>query len=140
MSTTMIGKRVEVSLQLFDIFGCCVEETLRKYYRSINSILRVDGRLDDIVMLRLLEAHCVPILSYAIEVVNVADRKQLSKMRAAYNAIFRKLFHYSFRESVTDLQHQLGRPTWEEPIEKRKSKFTKNLTLLPTHSLARVTC
>ena len=54
-------------------FSCCAEETLRKFYRATNSILRVDGRSDDVVMLRLLEAHCVPILSYAIEVVNVVD-------------------------------------------------------------------
>ena len=121
-------------------FGCCVEETLRKFYRSINSILRVDGRSDDIVMLRLLEAHCVPILSYAIEVVNVIDRKQMSKMRAGYNSIFRKLFNYSNRESVTDLQHLLSRPTWEELIAKRKRNFEKNIAFLPTTSLVRVAC
>ena len=117
-----------------------VEETLRKFYRSINSILRVDGRSDDIVMLRLLEAHCVPILSYAIEVVNVIDRKQMSKMRAGYNSIFRKLFNYSNRESVTDLQHLLSRPTWEELIAKRKRNFEKNIAFLPTTSLVRVAC
>lgn len=119
-------------------FGCCMQETLGKFYRAINSILRVDGRSDDIIMLRLLEAHCIPILSYAIEVVTVTDRKQMSKMRSAYNSIFRKLFHYSYRESVTELQHMLNRPTWEELIAKRKNKFEKNLAFLPSSSLVHV--
>ena len=79
-------------------FGCCVDDTLSKYCRAVNSVLCVDGRSGDIVMLRLLKAHCVPVLSYAIEEVNVADRKQLSKMRAAYNSIFRKLFNNPYRE------------------------------------------
>ena len=121
-------------------FACCAKETIGKFYRSVNSILRVDGRSDDIVMLRLLEAHCIPILSYAIEVVNVIDRSQMSKMRSAYNSIFRKLFHYSYRESVTDLQHMLSRPTWEELIAKRKDKFQKKFMHLPTASLVHVAC
>ena len=55
-------------------FGCCIKETIGKFYRALNSILRVEGRSDEMVMLRLLEAHCIPILSYAIEVVHVRDR------------------------------------------------------------------
>ena len=97
-------------------FNCCINDTLGKFYRAANTILRVDGKSDDLVMLRLLETHCLSILSYAIEVVHIADRRQKSKM-------FRKVFNYSWRESVTDLQHALGRPTWEELIAKRKDNF-----------------
>ena len=57
-------------------FGCCVEETIKKFDRAANAILRVDGRSDDLVMLRLLETHCLSVLSYAIEVVDISDRKQ----------------------------------------------------------------
>ena len=119
-------------------FGCCVDETLRKFYRASNAILRVDGRSDDIVMLKLLETHCVSVLSYAIEVVTVADRKKRSKMRVAYNSIFRKLFNYSWRESVTDLQHALGRPTWEELISNRVDNFMKKCRLMPCDTLVQV--
>ena len=117
-----------------------MEETLKKFYRSLHSILRVDGQSDDMIMLRLIESNCVPVLSYAIEVINISNKKHFSKMRAAYNAVFRKLFHYSYRESVTDLQHMLCRPTWEELIEKRKSNFLKKISLLPTDSLAHAIC
>ena len=78
-------------------------------------------------MLRLLEAHCVPILSYAIEVLVVA-----------YNAVYRKMFGYSYRESVTLLQHTLNRPTWEELIHKRKADFQIRLRQCPIDSLARL--
>ena len=49
-------------------------------------------------------------------------------MRVAYNSIFRKLFNYSWRESVSDLQHSLGRQTWEELTSKRQENFVKNTT------------
>ena len=121
-------------------FGCCVAQTLNKFYRAANSILRVDGRSDDIVMLRLLETHCVSVLTYAIEVVHVADEKQSRKMRVAYNSIFRKLFGYSWRESVTNLQHALGRPTWEELTAERKNNFMTKCQRHPLGSLVRAVC
>ena len=119
-------------------FGCCVEDTLSKFYRALNSILRVNGNSDDIVMLRLIEAHCVSLLSYAVEVGHVADKKQSSKKRVAYNSIFRKLLGYSYRESVTDLQNMLGRPAWEKLVTKHSNNFTKQLTNLPADSLVRI--
>ncbi len=65
-------------------------------------------------MLHLIETHCVPLLTYAIEVIHVADRDERRQLRVAYNSVFRKLFNYRWSESVTALQHFLGRPTWEE--------------------------
>ena len=63
------------------------------------------------------------ILSYADEVISVADRDSFRKLRVAYTAIFRQVFGYRRSESVTDLQHQLVRPTWEELMKKRTEKF-----------------
>ena len=126
--------RHHCTLKFGPIFNCCIKETLRKFYRSLNSILRIEGRSDDMVMLRLLEAHCLPILAYGIEVVTVADRDDKRHMRVAYNAIYRKMFGYSYRESVTLLQHTLGRKTWEEYVEERKTSFTARLLKCPRHS------
>ena len=75
--------------------------------------------------LRLLEAHSLPILTYGIEIIHVADRDDRRQLRVAYNSIFRNLFHYAYHESVTALQHALSRPTWEELVEKRKRNFTR---------------
>ena len=89
-------------------FGCSVVERVKSFYRSLNSILRVEGRSDDMVMLRLIESHCVPILSYAIEIIHVADHDERRSLQVAYNSIiasclvierygvvFKKLFHKS---------------------------------------------
>ena len=96
-----------------------------------------EGRSDDMVMLRLLEAHCLPILTYAIEVVHVKDRDYRRKLRVAYNSVYRKMFGYSYRESVTELQHCLNRPTWEELLDKRKAAFLQKFPKLPAGSLVR---
>ena len=100
-------------------------------------LARVEGRSDDMVMLRLLEAHCIPILSYAIEVIFVKDRCENRQLRVAYNSVYRKLFGYSYRESVSLLQRTLKRPVWEELVEERKAKFLSRRHLWPTGSLVR---
>ena len=74
-------------------------------------------------MLRLLEAHCLPILTYGIEIIHVSDRDERRQLRVAYNCIFRNIFGYSYNESVTSLQRGLNRPTWEELLDKHREKF-----------------
>ena len=74
-------------------------------------------------MVRLLETHCIPLLTYAIEEVNVKDTDERRQLRVAYNSVFRKIFAYRMSQSVTSLQTFLGRPTWEQLIENRKVGF-----------------
>ena len=71
-------------------------------------------------MLQLLEAHCLPILTYAIAITHIANRDERRRLRVAYNSLFRRVFDFRTWESFTDFQHALCRPTWEELIEKRK--------------------
>ena len=122
------------------MFNCSVNEKVRKFYRSVNAILRIDGRSNDTVMLSLLETHCVPILTYGIEVIHVQNADERRQMRVAYNSIFRKLFGYRYFESVTNLQHALGRPTWEELVEKRKLGFEIRAKTCNPDSLVRTLC
>lgn len=79
------------------------------------------------VMLMLVETHCVPLITYAIEIIEVCNRDEKRQLRVAYNSLFRKIFHYRRYESVSALQHFLGRPTWEELIEKRQKGFEKRV-------------
>ena len=106
-------------------FDCSILNRVKKFYKSLNSILRIEGRSDEMTLLRLIESHCLPILTYAIEVLEIADVSDRRKLRVAYNSIFRKLFGYRQYESVRQLQKFLGRNTWEELLEDRKSKFNK---------------
>ena len=115
-----------VTLRSHKVFNCSIDEKVKAFYRCANAILRIDGRSDETVMLHLLETHCVSVLTYAIEVIHIADRDERRKLRVAYNSLFRRLFGYRDWESVTDLQHALNRPTWEELIEERTAKFQQS--------------
>ena len=119
-------KYLGVTLQSGDHFECCIKDKLSSFYRALNSIIRIEGGADELVKLRLLEAHCLPILTYGIEVIHVRNRNVRRQLRVAYNSIFRNIFHYTYNESVTDLQHSLSRKTWEELLEVRKVKFRQN--------------
>ena len=142
--TLLDGKEIEwvdewtylgVSLKSGKTFGCSVSERVKKFYRCTNSIFRIDGHSDDLVMLRLLETHCVPLLTYAVEIVHVVNRDERRQLRVAYNSLFRKIFSYRWSESVTALQHFLSRPTWEELVENRKHGFVERLKTCPSDSL-----
>ena len=121
-------------------FGCSVTERVKSFYRSLNAILRVDGRSDDMVLLRLLEARCVPLITYAVETIIIADRDQRRSLRVAYNSIYRKLFGYRNYESVTNLQHSLGRPTWEELVENRQRGFIRRARSCDDGTLVHAFC
>ena len=116
-------KYLGITLRSGKRYGCSVTDRVKSFYRALNSILRIDGRSNDMILLQLIETHCLSILSYAIEVVEIANRDEKRSMRVAYNSIYRKLFGYRTFESVTNLQHSLQRPTWEELVEKRRSGF-----------------
>ena len=113
---------------------------MKSFHKSLNSILRVEGRSDDMVLLRLIESHCVPILTYAFEVTVVANRDERRSLRVAYNSVFRKLFGYRHFESVTNLQHSLDRPTWEELVEKRQNGFLKRAKNCQNGTLVKFLC
>ena len=119
-------------------YGCSVTDRVKSFYRALNSILRIDGRSNDMILLQLIETHCVPNLSYAIEVVHIANRDEKRSMRVAYNSIYRKLFGYRIFESVTNLQHSLHRPTWEELVEKRRSGFHSRVRACSDDALIKV--
>ena len=134
---TDVWSYLGVSLKCGKEFGCTVTERIKKFYRCTNAILRIDGISNEMVMLQLLETHCVPVLSYAIEIVHVTNRDEHRQLRVAYNSLFRKLFEYRQSESVTDLQHFLKRPTWEELVERRQQKFVRRVCTYGHGSLAR---
>ena len=89
-----------------------------------------ESRVDRMkLLLQLLESHCLPILTYAIEAIHIVSRDERRRLRVAYNSIFRKVFNYRTWESVTDLQHALQRPTWEELVDDRRQRFSQRIAL-----------
>ena len=141
------GKKIEwatewpylgVTLKSAKTFDCSVTDRIKKFYRCANSILRIDGRSNNMVMLHLIETHCVPLLTYAIEVVHVVNRDERRPLRVAYNSVFRKIFGYRWSESVSNLQSFLSRPTWEELVDSRKNRFHSRLLNCDADSLPRL--
>ena len=126
-----------VTLKSAKSFDCSITDRVKKFYRCTNSIFRIEGMSNDMVMLRLVETHCVPLLSYAIEIVNVLNRDERRQLRVAYNSVFRKIFNYRWSQSVTALQGFLQRPTWEQLVEKRRSGFVNRLLSSNHDTLAR---
>ena len=129
-----------VTLKSHKSFNCTIAEKIKSFYRCANSILRIEGRSDELVMLHLLETHCVSVLTYAVEVIAVAGRDERRNLRVAYNSIFRKLFGYRHFESVSNLQHSLGRPTWEELVDRRQSGFLSRARSCDPNSFIRAFC
>jgi hypothetical protein len=52
-------------------FSCSVSDRIKKFYKCAISILRVEGWSNDLTMLRLMEAHCVLVLTYGLEIIHV---------------------------------------------------------------------
>ena len=67
-------------------FNCSIRERVKKFYRCANAIFRIDGHSDELVMLQLAESHCIPLLSYAIEIIHVSNRDERRQLRVAYNS------------------------------------------------------
>ena len=124
-----------VTLRQGKFFDCAVKNTVKKFYRALNAILRVEGRSDEMILLQLLESHCVPILTYAIETIHVSNRDEKRSLRVAYNSIFRRLFGYRQFESVTILQHAMGRQTWEELVDKKQLNFRMKMQFFAPDTL-----
>ena len=112
-----------VTLKSGKMFSCSVSDRIKKFYRCSNAIFRIDGRSNDTVMLRLIESHCIPLLTYACEIIHIANQHERRQLRVAYNSVFRKIFGYRWSQSVSALQSFLGRKTWEQILEKRRDSF-----------------
>ena len=126
-----------VTLKSGKYFNCSITERVKKFYWCASGIFRIEGHSNDTVMLRLLEAHCVPLLTYGVEILHVADRDERRQLRVAYNSVFRKIFGYRWYESVTALQSFLGRPTWEQLVQQRTVSFENRILKSEANSLAR---
>ena len=120
-------------------FGCSTIDEVKNFYKSLD-VLRVEGRSEDMVLLWLIKSHCLLILTYRIEHIHVSNRDEQRSLRVAYNAIFRKLFGYRHWESVTNLQHSLGRQTWEELVDSRGAGFLRRARMAESTSLVWVLC
>ncbi len=98
----------------------------RKFFVSVNSILSKCSSTSDIVKLKLLESHCLPILLYASESLNL-PKFQITELNSWWNSIYRKIFNYNKWESVRSLIFMLGRLDLFHIINLRSLSFINRM-------------
>ena len=101
-------------------------DTRRKFFASINGILSKCNLTCDMVKLDLLEKHCLPVLLYAIEALNVKDL-QLKEINSWWNAAYRKIFGFNKWDSVKQLICLAGRLDVLHIVNMRQLNFIKRL-------------
>lgn len=94
---------------------------------SINTILSKCKYNSDILKLELLEAHCLPILMYAVECINLT-KVQIKEINSWWNSAYRKIFLYNRWESVKELIFRLGRLDVYHLINLRQIMFAKRIS------------
>ena len=117
-STVLVGSTALPWVDELEYLGICLKgaksfqvnlsNIRRKFFTSVNSILSKCNHTSDLVKLFLLESHCLPILLYAVESLNL-PKSQLNEINSWWNSVYRKIFNYHKWESVRLLIFMLGR-------------------------------
>jgi len=86
---------------------------------------RTKGKFDDIVMLKLIDTHCKPLLLYGSEVY-CGVKSYDSALRRAWSYVFWKIFGVN-EYLACDIQLFTGICTLENTLETRRVKFRAKL-------------
>ena len=98
-----------------------------KFYSTVYSILSKCNTTSEMVKLKLLESHCLPILLYAVESLNLPCF-QIKELNACWNSVYRKIFKYQRWESVKTLICTSGRLDLHRIINQKSLSFIINLS------------
>ena len=107
-------------------FTCSVKKCRSAFYRSSNTILNVLRGPSEVVLMKLLYSTCVPIITYACDVVEY-HHKEMQSLHVALNDAIRKIFTYNRWESVKTLRESLGYLSVTELFARRKRSFEHHL-------------
>ena len=107
-------------------FKTDISETRRKFFTSINVILSKCKYTNEMTNLQLVESHCLPILLYATESINL-NKAQMREINSWWNAAYRKIFKYNKWESVKNLIFYLDRADFCHLVNLRRINFFKNV-------------
>lgn len=110
------------------------ENDLRSFYRSANSILNVINGPNEIIMMHLLYANCVPILTYGSAIKQFPSR-EMTSCNTALNDAIRKIFSFHRWESVRTLRGSFGYKSLIELFEQSRRSFLLSLRSHPNSAL-----
>ena len=82
---------------------------------------------DQLLQLKLQESYCLPVLSYASQVISVT-KQQGKQLNAAWNAVYRRIFLFNRWESVKSFICGIGHLDFNHIVMLRKAKFLWKLS------------
>ena len=118
-------------------FSTCMVRPLVKFRSAANTILNAPYASSEPVLMKLLYAICVPLLTYASEVMILSVR-QMHPLTVALNDCIRRIFGYNRWESVRFLRLSLGYPSLIDIFSSRKRKFLARSSLIDNVAVRRL--
>jgi hypothetical protein len=118
-------------------FSVDLSDVRRKYFIALNTVLNKAKNASELSKLYIVEAHCLPLLLYGVEALNVPS-SQVSALGCWWNAVFRKLFFYNMWESVKMLIYFLQRLDMHHMIIQRKLLFIRSLEMCGNNLISNI--
>ena len=107
-------------------FTCSPAKSRSSFYRSTNSILNVLHGPSETVQMKLLYSVCIPIITYASDVITF-PYKDMHSLHVAVNDAIRRIFSYQRWESIKTLRESFGYLSVTDLFAKRKRTFENRL-------------
>ena len=107
-------------------FKFSINEDLRGFFGSVNSILTSVQKPRENVLMQLLFSNCVPKLIYgaAVKDLNAANK---NRYNVALNNAIRRIFGFRHWQSIRQLREFYGYDSIEVSFAKARQRFYKSL-------------
>ena len=116
-------------------FKINLQKVRQKFFRAANGIFCKIGNKSELnVTLSLLQAFCVPLLSYGIECLYIT-KTIYNKLESAYAAIFSKVFGVSDKNVILNCQYFSGYLPFSDLLDLKKIKFMDGVKTSANYTL-----
>src|SRR6267154_1256095 len=115
---------------------CNLQSVRHKYFRSLNGVFgKIGARSPINVSLSLINAFCVPILTYGMDAFN-ATRTMYNVLDAAYSTVFFKIFNISDKHVIRQCQLYCGCLPISYVIDKQRMSFLWKFQNIPNYCMS----
>ena len=99
---------------------------ISNFFASVNGILSKCPTVSDITELFLCETYCFPVITYAVESLNLLS-SQYKEINSWWNSVYRKMFNYNKWDCVSEIIFYLERLDYKSLCNIKKCNFLKRL-------------
>ena len=101
---------------------------LIRFRSAANTVLNVQHRPSENILMKLLYSTCVPVMTYTCE-ANIFTAKQTNCLNVALNDSIRRIFGYNRWESIRYLRLTMGYPSMTDICHRQRLNFLRNIPL-----------